>query len=85
MAHRKNHTKDEKFMVCLYEAAQKSGDMETEFNRYDIGTLAGLHPKAVDAICKLLVQANFIKKGTETDIFITPHGEKLARMLLIEG
>lgn len=75
-------TKDEKYMICLYEAASKAGDIEKEFDRYEIGQLAGLHQRAVDAICKLLVQANFIKKSSELEIYLTPHGEKLVKSLL---
>ena len=76
------HTKDESFMIALYEAALKTGDSGTPVDRYAVGEVAGMHPKGVDATCKLLVQANFIKKSSETDIYLTPHGEKLVLSLL---
>ena len=70
-------TKDEMFMLRLYEEASKQEDVEEPLDRYVIGTLAGLQPKAVDTICNLLAQANFIKKHGQAEISITPHGIKL--------
>lgn len=81
---KKQHTKDENYIICLYEAASKTGDIETPLDRYAVGEMAGLNPKGVDATCKLLVQANFIKKAGESDIYLTPHGEKLVKSLLDE-
>jgi len=79
-----NHTPDEKFMLRLMEEAEKKEEMDTPFDRYQIGKLAGLQERGVDATCKLLVQANFIKKASQTEIYITPHGEKLVRDLRLE-
>lgn len=70
-------TKDETFMLRLYEEASKHPDIEDPVDRYHVGQLAGLHQKAVDTICNLLAQANFIKKHGKTDISITQHGIKL--------
>lgn len=77
-------TKDENFVLWLYRTAKEAGDIEGSYNRYEVGAKAGLHPKAVDAICKLLVQANFIRKDGEENIYLTPHGEKLALRLVSE-
>lgn len=70
-------TKDEMFMLRLYEEASKLDDIGEPLDRYMIGILAGLQPKGVDTICVLLAQANFIKKHGPVDISITPHGMKL--------
>jgi len=78
------HTKDERYVIALYRMAQEAGDVEQAFNRYVVGDKAGLQPKGVNAICKLLVQANFIKKRGEEEVYLTPHGEKLALRLLDE-
>ena len=78
------YTKDENYVLSLYKATQEAGEAETPFNRYDIGERAGINPKAVNAICKLLIQANFIKKREEEEVYLTPHGEKLALQLLNE-
>ncbi len=70
-------TKDETFMLRLYEEASKQVDIERPIDRYSIGILAGLQAKAVDTICNLLAQANFIKKHGKVEIAITPHGIQL--------
>lgn len=77
----KARTKDEMFMIRLYEEAFKQEGIEAILDRYQIGQLAGLQPKAVDTICTLLGQANFIKKRSKTEISITPHGIKLVESL----
>ncbi|WP_042282683.1 hypothetical protein [Candidatus Protochlamydia sp. R18] len=74
-------TKDEMFMMRLYEEALKQEEIEDPIDRYQIGKLAGLQKTAVDTICNLLAQANFIKKKNVSDISITPHGAKLAESL----
>jgi predicted transcriptional regulator len=80
----KMHTKDEKLIICLYETASDSGDLYAPFNRYEIGAKIGLHPKGIDTICKLLLQANFVKKSGPIDIFLTKNGEELVLRLLRE-
>ena len=81
---KKAKTPDERFIICAYETALKSGDAQNPVNRYDVGRMVGLHPKGIDAICKLLVQANFIKKSSDTEIYLTKNGEALALRLLDE-
>lgn len=76
-------TKDELFMLRLYAEASKQADVEDPIDRYYIGTLVGLHPKAVDTICNLLAQANFIKKHGKVEISLTPHGMKLVENLRV--
>lgn len=78
----KSKTQDERFILCAYETAMKTGDPQAPLNRYDIGRAVSINPKAVDAICKLLVQANFIKKISDTEIYLTKNGESLALRLL---
>lgn len=77
-------TKDENYVISLYRAAKETGNLETSFNRYEIGEKAGINPKAVNAICKLLVQANFIRKSSEEEIHLTSRGVDLALRLLGE-
>jgi len=84
MESHKSHTKDEKFILCLYQAASEAEEIDTPFDRYEIGVKAGLTHKGSDAVCKLLLQANFIKKSGETLVYMTQHGEKLALRLLEE-
>jgi hypothetical protein len=77
----KARTKDEKFLQALYEAAEEKGDLEACFDRYVIGTGIGLHPRGVDTICTLLLQANFIKKGEGKEVYLTENGLRLIREL----
>lgn len=79
-----SRTKDENYMLCLYEEAMRLGDLEHPVDRYYVGEVAKLHPKGVDAICKLLVQANFIKKQGELEVYLTPHGIQLVEKLRLE-
>jgi predicted transcriptional regulator len=81
---RHNRTKDENFILCLYEEAEKTGDLEGAVDRYQVGVAANLHPKGVDTICKLLIQANFIKKASESEVYLTPHGINLVKELRLE-
>ena len=78
----RSRTKDEAFMIRLYQEASKQSDIEDPLDRYQIGTLVGLQSKAVDTICNLLAQANFIKKQGKIEVSITPHGIKLVETLL---
>lgn len=77
-------TKDEKFIIRLYEMAKKEGDLEYIFNRYDVGRSIGLHERGIDTICVLLMQANFVKKAGKEEIHLTKHGEQLVLTLLEE-
>lgn len=81
---RHNRTKDENYIICLYEEAQKTGDLEINLDRYLVGQVAHINPKGVDTICKLLIQANFIKKSEENEIYLTQNGINLVKQLLLE-
>lgn len=77
----KARTKDEMFMIHLFQEASKLPDIEDPIDRYHIGKLTSLHPTAVDTICNLLAQANFIKKHGKVEISITRHGMSLVEEL----
>ncbi len=79
---RSTRTKDERYIITLYEMALESGEVDTPFQRYEVGVRAVLNEKAVDTICKLLIQANFVRKGDEDMVYLTPHGIKLAQGLV---
>ncbi|HEV8050855.1 MAG TPA: hypothetical protein VGP47_00055 [Parachlamydiaceae bacterium] len=81
---RHNRTKDENFILGLYEEAEKAGELEGPIDRYQAGIAAHISPKGVDTICKLLMQANFIKKANENEIYLTPNGIKLVEKLRLE-
>ncbi len=79
-----SRTKDENFMLCLYQAALEQDELDQPLDKYEIGQKASLNPKAVQAITRLLIQANFICKVGEEQVRLTPHGAKLAIRLLEE-
>jgi hypothetical protein len=73
----KARTKEEKFLIALYEAALAQGDLAAEIDRFEIGQKLGLHPRGINTICNILAQANFIKKRGDTFIVITENGKRL--------
>ena len=77
-------TKEEKFLVAVYETALAFGDFSHEVNRYTVGQKIGLHPKGIDTICNQLAQANFIKKCGPEQVIVTPNGLALVQEILGE-
>lgn len=77
-------TRDERFIVCAYEATLQVGDVDAVLDRYEIGKQSGITAKGVDAIGKQLMQANFIKLIGKTEMMLTKNGENLALRLLQE-
>lgn len=74
-------TKDTKFMLALYDIAKERGDIYMPINRYEVGKKIALQDRGVNAICKLLVQANFIRKEDEELVYLTEHGFSLIKNL----
>lgn len=82
---KKSRTRDELFMICLYELALERGAIDTAIDRYEVGKRSHIAALATDTICKLLAQANFIKKSEEgMSVSLTKHGENLVYNLLEE-
>lgn len=77
-----NHTKDEKYLITLYETASALGDPFADCDLYAIGNRLNLHERAVNNIVKLLAQTNFIKKRGGNLIALTPHGQNLVKTLI---
>lgn len=79
-------TADERYIISAYQMANDKGDRQAQLNKYEVGQRVGIHPKGVDAISKLLIRSNFIKRVTDsdTDIYLTKNGEQLAERLLQE-
>jgi hypothetical protein len=74
-------TKDELFLIKLYQFASDAGDPESEIDRYRIGKAIGQNNHAIDTIIKHLAQANFVIKSEGNLLYLTPHGLNLARSL----
>ena len=75
-------TRDELYLIKLYEEGQKLGDIYAEVDRYHIGAIIGQNNKSVDNMVRMLAQANFVKKGSGNNIYLTRQGEVLIEDLL---
>ena len=67
-------TKDELFLLKLYEMADKLGDPTTPLDRFLIGRAIGQNDHAIGNIIRHLAQANFIKKTDENCVALTQNG-----------
>ncbi len=74
-------TKDERFLLRLYDMACEYNDPTTPLNLDSVGRTIGLSPKASKTICNLLAQANFIRKESEDEIYLTDQGIQLVKQL----
>ena len=77
-----SQTKDEKFVIALYEKTQQLDDPEDYIDSYEIGGGVGMPPRQVDAICTQLMRANFVKRRDKHFVSLTPQGVRLAESLL---
>lgn len=66
-------------MLALFEMSP-----EEPISPYVVGERALLKPKAVNAICKELMRANFIKKISQDEISLTANGRRLVEELTSE-
>ncbi len=80
----KGKTKEEKYLVNVYQTALKLGDIYCAVDRFEVGNAIGLHPRGIKTISHQLTQANFIKKISDSQVSLTPHGEKLVHNLIDE-
>jgi hypothetical protein len=78
---KKATTKDELFLLKLYELAVKKGGPEENIDRYYIGKEIGMQHHGIDTIIKHLAQANFVKKLPDNSVYLTPHGVSLVEHL----
>lgn len=75
-------TPDEKFLIALYTITQAQDDPEVPVDSHLVGKSVGMKERQVDAICILLLRANFIKRTDKHSISLTPNGERLVKNLL---
>ncbi|MGL4539385.1 MAG: hypothetical protein ACRCU0_00190 [Candidatus Rhabdochlamydia sp.] len=75
-------TKDEIFMLKLYELAMQLGTPYEQIDCLEIARAIGQNTKGAQVIARDLAQANFIKKGKkENRVYLTDHGLKLVNQL----
>ncbi|MCX6989114.1 MAG: hypothetical protein WCG14_00350 [Chlamydiia bacterium] len=71
----KSLTKDEMYLIKVFDLAHRLGDIYGEVDRYAVGQSMNQNDKSVDNIVRMLAQTNFIKKGEGNAVYLTPHGE----------
>jgi hypothetical protein len=74
---KKSYTKDEIYLLKFYEMACALGDETAEVDRYAVGRAVGQNDKAVDSLTRNLLQANFLKKGEGSSLYLTSNGLRL--------
>lgn len=75
-------TKDEKFIVTLYELTKAQEEDEAVFDCFEIGKKNAMAHKQVETITKQLVRGNIIKRTEYNLVKITPLGISIAESLL---
>lgn len=78
---KKGTTKDELFLLKLYQLASKRGDPQEAIDRFEVGRAIGLNDKGSNVIARDLAQANFVKKGDGDAVYLTDHGLRLVHSL----
>jgi hypothetical protein len=76
----KGKTKDEKFMVSLYNHEEEKGP--DPVCPFFLGKENGHSEKSVKTILNLLAQSNFVKKTADKKICITSKGKELVEQLV---
>lgn len=73
-----SRTKDERYILAVYDVAKSKGDLYIPLNRYEVGDTIGYSPKLVKTLTINLMQANFLKKVDDDIIALTDNGIRLA-------
>lgn len=81
---RKATTKDELFLLKLFELASARGDPQEEIDRFEVARAIGQNDRGGDVIARDLAQANFVKKGEGSAVYLSDHGLRLVQKLLEE-
>lgn len=81
---KKSRTKDEFFLIKLYQLARAEGNEEEAIDCFAIGREIGQNDKGIKVIANQLAQANFVKKGEDNTVYLTSHGLGLVQELLSE-
>ena len=79
---KKGTTKDELFLIKLYELSSHLGTPQEAIDRFEVGRAIGQNDKGANVIARDLAQANFVKKGEGDAVFLTDHGLRLVYSLL---
>lgn len=75
-------TKDEIFVLKLYELSMQLGTPYQQIDCLEIARAIGQNTKGAQVIARDLAQANFIKKAEDYRIYLTDQGLKLVRQII---
>ncbi len=78
---RQSLTRDEVYLCKVAKIARESGDVFQEVGIYAVGQAMGQNNRSVDNIVRMLAQTNFVKKGEEGNVYLTPLGLSLVEEL----
>jgi len=70
-------TKEENYLIKLYQLSLTLGSPWEEVDRYAVGQAIGQNNRSVDNIVTILAKTNFIKKGEGNAIYLTEQGKSL--------
>lgn len=74
-------TKEERFLLKLFEIASALGDPTNEVDRYEVGEKVSQKQRGVDSIVRILAQSNFVKLGSGSSVYLSDNGLSLIKML----
>jgi hypothetical protein len=77
-------TKDELFLLKLYELSLLAGHSKAPIDRFVVGRAIGQNDRGANIIARDLAQANFVKKAEGDAVYLTDHGLRLVQHLLEE-
>ncbi len=75
-------TKEERYLLALYEMVKDLEDPEEPVDSYTVGLSVGITIRQVDAITTQLIRTNFIRRSDKHWISLTPNGLDLINSLL---
>ncbi len=81
----KSLTKDERYLIALYEEHLKSDEEELAIDRHSVGDKAKLSAKGVNSTVHQLIRGNFVRKKGEVNIILTTTGIEVAKNILENG
>jgi hypothetical protein len=75
-------TKDEIFVLKLYELAMQLGTPYEQIDCLEVARAIGQNTRGAQVIARDLAQANFIKKAEGNRVYLTDHGLKLVNQIV---
>lgn len=78
----KKTSKEEHYLLKLYELASAKGGPKNEVDRYKVGEAIGESPKGVDHTVQMLTKNGLTKKTDERKVQLTDFGVRFVKQYL---